>query len=438
MFAYRRRVLACERCGAAVEVAVGGGHAQCTRCGAPIVATARPETSVPRSPPMNEMERLHRLRQQDGRPLLPPAGLETLLQGGRIEPWKLNEARQIWGQTRAHLRTQPADIAAAERIVFLTMMLSNTLVGSGDDLGLRALYEGALEVLTLPRHRQTMRCYLARHAARTNDLESAEAWLAGCDPGSDDLMTDSAWRVTRAFLDTGYGRSQNVLQVLGGNDRDVPIDDSMDPVAAVLRANAWERMGNLDAARTTLARLMTSGQSASIEAVVKAMPPHWQVCAQSVEGARQQHRSHLGTKASSAGTFGWIFIVAGFIPLVAIVPVVLFSSGSAHFPVLLVLIFPLIFGGVGWKMVSSAKRAKKIAEEGLHGTAKILHVAPTGTRINNVPVMAFTAQVNVPGHPPVQCVMKKLFNPAMAGVAVGRDVPCVWHPQYPTEVVLDI
>ncbi len=435
-FAYRRRVLACDNCGSAVEAAPGGGQTGCPRCGAPMVAPARPDTTVRRSAPMNEMERIHRLRQQDGRPLLPPAGLESLLQGGKIEAWKLAEARQVWGATRRHLASSPADVAAAERIVFLTMMLSNTLAPMGDDAALRAIYEGALEVVTLPRHRQAMRCYLARHAARTGDFESAEAWLAGCDPGSDDLFVDSAWRVSRAYLETAYGRWQNVHQVLGGTERDIPIDDSMDGVAAVLRANAWEKMGNVDAARQQLARFMQGGQSATVEAVVRAMPAQWQVCSQAVQGARQDHRSHVGSKAGNTALFGWVFLVSGFVPILFVIPM-LFSGGPI-FMYAFVFIFPVVFGGVGLRMIQNANRAKKIANEGLHGMGKVISVSPTGTRINDVPVMAITAYIQIEGRPPVQATAKKLIYGGQAAMLVGREVPCIWHPEYPTEVVLDI
>lgn len=347
----------------------------------------------------------------------------------------MQEARQIYTGTRRHLLSVPSDVAASERLLFLTMLLSNTLSESGNDPALRSLYEGSLEALSLPRHRQMMRGYLARHAARTNDFESAEAWLAGCDPCSDDLLTDSAYRVSRAFIDTGLGRYQNVVGILGASEQDVPIDDSMDPVAAVLRANAWERQGRPDAAQQQLARFMTQGQASTIEHVVKAMPQQWQVCAQSVQGARQAHRAHVGAKAGTAW-IGWILLVSGFLPLLAIIPVIL--SGASIMMVAWIVIFPVIFGGLGLKMIKSANRAKKIAAEGLHGTARVLNVQPTGTEINNVPVMAIIVQVQVSGHPPVQAQAKKLLHHGQAGVLMNRELPCIWHPGFPTEVVLDI
>jgi hypothetical protein len=444
-FSYRRRVLGCDACGTPVEVAPGGGPARCSRCGASLVAPLRPDTAVPRSAPMHDGERLNRLRQQDGRPLLPPPGLEAVMPGGSIEPWKLNEARAVWAQTRRHLTQSPSDVAAAERLVFLTMALSNVIGQTGDDGGLRAIYEGALEVLTLPRHRQTMRGYLARHAARTGDVESAEAWLAGCDPGSDDLFTDSVYRITRAYIETGANRPQGVLQILGGSEQDVPINDAMDALATVLRANAWERMGNLDAARHLLSRFMSSqsGISAAVESVVKAMPAQWQVCAQSIHGARQDHRAHVGDRAGSGALFGWIFIGAGFLPLLFVIPsaiAVVVGGGSLLevLPMGFVLLFPAILGGIGYKMVQAADRAKAIAREGQHGRGRVLAVTPTGTTINDVPMMRIDVEVQVPGVPPVRASSKKLLHHAQASMLVGRELGVIWQPKYPDEVVLDL
>src|SRR5688500_13522022 len=103
VYSFRVRTLACEACGAPNDVPEAGGTGQCGSCRGPIAVHARPQTAVPRSPPMNEQERLGRLRQQDGRPLLAPPGLESVLgQGGTIDAWKLNEARMTWGQTRKH------------------------------------------------------------------------------------------------------------------------------------------------------------------------------------------------------------------------------------------------------------------------------------------------------------------------------------------------
>jgi hypothetical protein len=388
------------------------------------------------------MQRRARLRAQDGQPLLPPPGLEQLISGSSIPDYKLQEAQAIWTGTRQQLATQPADIAAAERLLFLTMALKNALTKAPDDGRIRAMLESALEVVTLPRHRQTLRCDLARRAATNNDLQGAEEWLTGCDPYSEDLTMDSAYRITRAFIDTGHSRPQSVLQILGGSFEEVAIQDALDPLATVLRANAWERMGQLDGAHQVLAQFMSrhSGMSSVIPMIVSAMPQHWYVCAQSLASARQEVRQHVGARAASGGGGLIIGIIVaacgGGIPLVVLAGSLM--AGEFHASMLTMLIFPVVFGGMGVKMIRRSLRMKAIATGGIHGQGTILGCRGTGTHINNVPVMEFQVQVQVEGHPPVSCTDRRTMHSGEAQSLVGRQVGVIWHPKYPAEVVLEI
>ncbi|AGP36739.1 hypothetical protein BE04_05330 [Sorangium cellulosum] len=417
----------------------GGGDADCERCGTPTVAPMRPETAVPRTPPMQEQERLARLRQQDGRPPSRPPGLEALVSpAGRIDAWKLDEARLVWGATRAHLRSHPSDIAAAERLAFLTISLSNTLGASSDDLGLRALYEGALEVMASPRHRQLMRGCLARDAARLGALESARAWLAGCDPASDDLPSDSAYRVTRAYLSVARDEPEAALRVLGASDADVPIHDMMAPIAAVLRANALERAGDVDAARAQLARFMTSrsGLAGAVESVIESMPSRWRVCARSLQGARREHRRRLAKRAGGGARTGWVIVFAGSLPASFVLPGLI--AGEVPGPMLIVLVIPLIFAIWGLGIVREARRQRLIAESGRQGQARVLALDSTGTKINHVPLMRVDVEVRLPGQAPFRASAKKLLHPRDALTLIGREVPICWHPKYPDEIVIDV
>src|SRR5262249_31979190 len=150
----------------------------------------------------------------------PPPGMEGLVVASEVPPHKLQEARMIWSATRKQLAAQPGDFAASERLSWLTMLLRNTLT---DERTVRGLLQGALEVLILPRHRQTLRGHLSRGATKLGDLASAEAWLAGCDPASEDLQCDTPYRVSYALLETARGRFNEVLMLLGGTEEEVPI-----------------------------------------------------------------------------------------------------------------------------------------------------------------------------------------------------------------------
>jgi hypothetical protein len=250
MFSPQAHVVLCEHCGAPIEAAVSGGTHPCRYCGAQNRIVGRNEALLaqPKGPPVPEMERLARLRAQDGRPLLPPPSLAGLIEAGQIPAWKLQEAQVIWQQTRAELGASPKSYEAAERLLFLTMMLSSKFGEQNDFARQRAMFESALDAFSLPRHRQTMRCYLARAAAKMGDMAGAEEWLRPCDARSDDLESDSEYRFSRAMIDTFRGNYQQVLQVLGPSNAEVPIQDAMDDVCAMFRANAWEKLGQVPAA----------------------------------------------------------------------------------------------------------------------------------------------------------------------------------------------
>jgi hypothetical protein len=357
-FSPRQRVLPCDSCTAPITVPIEGGEAHCPRCRTALLAPPRPDTTVPRSSSGDEAQRRERLRAQDGRPTLPPVGLEQMVSGGGVPAHKIQEATLIWAATRKQLASQPADVAAAERLVWLTAVLVNTLLASNDEAGIRALAEGALEVLMLPRHRQTMRTRLSRMAARAGDVDGAQKWLAGCDPASEDLEMDSAYRLSQAFVDTAQRNPDGVLAALGDSEQDVPIEDTMDALAAVLRANAWEQRGDVPRAKQLLARFMTSGGGLSnaVESIVAALPPQWQVCAQSMQSARSVVREQVGARAAG-GTggemIGLVIMVAGCVPLLMLG--VFAYQDQFQLPMLTMLLFPLLFGS--WACACSAARA---------------------------------------------------------------------------------
>ena len=141
------------------------------------------------------------------------------------------------------------------------MVLANHFSDTSDLLRQRAMFESALDVCMLPRHKQIMRGYLTRCAARQGDLAAAEQWLLPCDRQSDDLETDSAYRFSRAFIDTARGNFNGVLHVLGSGPKDVPLMDAVDAVCAVLRANAWERVGSYKPQSAQLTEQMQTGRA---------------------------------------------------------------------------------------------------------------------------------------------------------------------------------
>ena len=79
----------------------------------------------------------------------------------------------------------------------------------------------------------------------------------------------------------------------------------------------------------------------------------------------------------------------------------------------------------------------------VHGPVTAVVVGIAGTTIganliNNVPMMRIDLQLQIPGHPPIMASTTKLIHPHQAAVLMGRDLPVLWSPSYPTEVVLEI
>ncbi|MBX3191796.1 MAG: hypothetical protein KF819_32700 [Labilithrix sp.] len=452
-FSYSFRVAACDRCGAPHQAAIAAGGFACHFCNAQNMLAVRSEVVVALGrAPLGEAERIARLRAQDGKPLLPPPNLLHLMPSGQLAEWKVEEAVSIWNGARQTLRTNPSDFDAAERLLFLSMVIAQHFKSKGDKLRQRSLLEGALDVATLPRHRQVLRGFLTRAAVLAEDLEAAEAWLAPCDPSSDDLSMDSEWRFSRAFIDTAKGNFQNVLVVLGRGANDVPIEDAADDVCTVLRANAFERLGQVDVATALLReRFSTGGDSRqTIQRVIESYP-QWQLCAQSHPQASAVFATTAGAEAASRSSGGlhYVFIPLGVLLILG--GLALLAAGITAFfaddPLfhddrwgylgrgVAVALLGLLFAVIGFATKASADKTKWLHLNGLRAAGQITGAAPTGTRIGNIPVIRYTLVVSLPGRAPYEASTSHVGRSAL-GVLSGTVALRV-HPENPHELVIE-
>lgn len=455
-FSYSIRALICDQCGAPLLGTLAGGHVPCRYCGATNVLRVRDDRALadpsrPRA--VNEQERLARLRMQDGRPLLPPPSLAALLPGGQLPPWKVDEAQAVWRATkRETAATSSPD--AAERLLFLTMILSNHFAEQNDMARLRAMYESALDVFTLPRHRQMMRGYLARNAVREGDVDAAEAWMAPCDPGSDDLQTDSAYRASYALIATARRNYPAVIQLLGQTPADVPILDAMDGLCAILRANAWEKQGHAQAASQQLQAVMAAIGPGGRDAMEKfaGLYPSLQLCAGSLHAAQSAH-TVAAAKVASTQTMGGIHViffpigilmgvgaaiclVVVIIGLVADLGMGVVAGAGTALPTLAIM--AAVFGGIGYVGRKAAKRAEHLRINGVSAQARVLGASPTGLSVNNVPQMALQLVIDVPGRGPVQATAKVMMSPHVAMAMVpGASVPVRYDRNNPSDCILE-
>lgn len=465
------RVLLCEACGAPLEAPVGGGQFACTYCRAMNVVSTRderPTLGMPAMPvPIDENERLRRLRMQDGRPLMPPPSIQHLFPSGVLEPWRVQEVFTVFQQTRKEVKATHSP-EAAERLYFITLVVSNHLGQENDLPRLRALLETSLDTLELPRHKQMLRGMLARNAVREGDLMAAERWIGPCDPRSDDLESDSAYRLARAFIDTAKGDFRAVLGLLGAVDDQVPVADSMDASVAVLRANALEKTGDLDGAVRALRDRMQKSNAGGRMAIEKfvALSPQMQLCARSLPLATQGH-AQVASQAMASATGGGVGLLlmvigAGVLGIGLVVGVAVSGLGSvlggalgSTDPRLGIAAIPGLLGGllggcggpgiagvvmmgIGYALWKSGRDAAYLRLHGLPARGTVLGVQGTGTKINGVPQVRIHLRVEREGLPPYEAYAKQLMDmSARAALVPGAQVPLRVHPQKPEQVAIE-
>jgi len=267
-FNFEIRALLCENCGAPIQLAPSGGRAVCAYCQTVNVVTPRvdlPAFSVAPGTPLSEDERLRQLRAQTDRvPRVPPAVLD-LLENSEVPAWKIPEAFSIWQTTRAALAVAQ-NYESAELLLYLTTFLAQSRSLEADPKRERALLEGALDVLTLPRHRQILFTKLSGRACYSGDFSSAEQWLSRCDAHSADLESDTNYRVGRAVLDTYRRDYAAVVRTLGARADAIPSLKWQRVMFVIFRANALERVGDLAAARRAFAELPQASPGAELAA----------------------------------------------------------------------------------------------------------------------------------------------------------------------------
>lgn len=395
-------------------------------------------------PMMSEAQRFDRLRQQDGKPLLPPPSLQHLFEGGGIPPQNVPAAQQEW--QRAHGETRAGGgYPAEERLYHLTLGLNSAFRQTQQDAQARTVVESALDVMREPRHRQMCHAILARAAARVGDIAGAEAWLATCNPHSDDLQSDTAWRFSRAFTSTSTGDFQKVLAVLGSRMGDIPIDDSHDAIAAVYRANALERTGQGQLAGDQLLQLAgmvgpdVVDQIISLNSHVSLCPEIWPQVRQ-----RQQAITQNVLQSKSGFKFGCLFfpIFIGGFALAGVMGLAESQLDDTTGPIVMggmVIGFIIMtFVVIGMATGKTAAIKKKLKTNGVRGQGQIMSLATTGVRVNNRPQLELTLHVTSPNREPFVIKHREVIAEIrIPQVQPGNTLPVLFAADDPAMFVID-
>jgi hypothetical protein len=278
--------------------------------------------------------------------------------------------------------------------------------------------------------------------------------MAPCDPASDDLQTDSAYRASYALIATARGNYQGVLQLLGQTPADVPILDAMDGLCAIIRANAWEKLGHAQAAAQQLQAVMAAIGPGGREAMQKfaALYPRLSLCAGSLSAAQSAH-TVAAAKQASTQTMGGIHVIfwpigvlmgiGALLCLVGLILGLVIDLGPVAVPLTgtalpTLAIMALVFGGIGYAGKKAAKRAERLRLNGVSGQARVVGVSGTGLEINGVPQVALQLIIDVPGRGPVQTTAKLMMSPQVAmAMQPGAAVPVRYDRDNPSDCILE-
>ena len=457
-YSHSLRMLLCARCGAPLDAPTEGGVTTCRYCGTQSTLARRDdsrEVAAVRQT-MSEPERFERLRAQDGKPLVPPQSLMHYLAGGGLAPQFVEQALVEWQRARAELGAG-APYPTEERLYFLTLLLAQHWGEQHDDYRQRGILETALELVSVPRHKQVFRCMLARNAARVGDLQAAEAWLKPCNPWSDDLHMDTAYRFARAYIATLQHDFQNALGMLGTRLGDVPIADSHDDVCALFRANALERLGRGPEAVGELRASMTTPQAVAAMDRARTIHGALQLCPQSYPQARAQLTPMMVQRPGASagpgcGTYIWLVIGIGSLVVgglafaasrgwisASMVPMFGMLPGMGLEIVAMVFGFNgLIFTGLGVVFLVSGARKRRLRETGLPGRAQVLSAEGTGVLVNGQPMLSFELMVTVAGQVPYQLRHREVVSQMTMGrVHQGGSVAVRVDPKDPRRLMID-
>lgn len=447
-FSYDLRVLLCPQCGAPIEAKPEGGLFKCNFCGvnmmlgsrlgqapAPPAAPAAP--TAPAGAADDEGRRLEALRAQDGKPLMPPPNLRYLMSLGLLSEDHLELALKEWQAARGRLVAQPT-AADAEQLYFLTLMLYQYYSSKREVLRIRALLETASELLANSRYMDIVRCMLSRSAANSKDLEAAEKWLSLCNDRSADLQTDTEYRFSKAHLLTIKQQWPEVLKLLGDNLTAIPIADSSDAVCGMLRANALEKMGQLDQARLQIDQLVSKsyiGPQTLTHIMTRYQGLNLPICEQSFGPLAEKVQAAMKPKK-----FSFLrLLIRYLLPLAGVVALVLHFVSLPFLPdddsfreamltvgiTLIILSFSFALPGFFLRrfLGQSADR-ERLLKEGIAGKAEIVAVTPTGWTVNDVPRYKFELLITLPNQEPFRATELLLMKPDQQpnfqpGVTIG-------------------
>jgi DNA-directed RNA polymerase subunit RPC12/RpoP len=312
-FAANVRTVECPNCSAPLESPLQGGQFTCKYCGAVAMVVKRrvhhqgPTGQRPTPPsPTEDVARLSRLQAQVDHPVhghaydleRAPPGLEGAT-AGSAQALALLQGE--WVRLKSSNAAPPGSDGQL-RICWVAIALAATYRRHGQPLRTRAVLETALDELDDEGHLHIVRCRLAREAAEAGDTAAARAWLSECDSTPEVLELDGEYRLAAARVCLAEGDGAGALQLLGAEERTIPVDPPHRLAFAEYRIAAQEQCGQLDVALSELQAADFRFGSGKLRQRLAAsgLAPRTVGQLENRERERQQHQRQQSVKVKRA------------------------------------------------------------------------------------------------------------------------------------------
>jgi hypothetical protein len=331
-------------------------------------------------------------------------------------------------------------MAASEDMTVLTILIAQLPAMAQQPQLVEALNESAFDAALLPRHRQELLGSLVRRAAGQGDRARATRYLGWMAPWPAELEADSELRISVAALASLDGDSARALALLGLAKDEIPIADSLDALASVLRAHAFEMAGDAAGAARTLRELPEPG----LLRLVRERLPALRLCPQAGETYGTTMAQEAAQRAATAarslgGIFGGTLILNGVLFAGIGIAVALGDPDSRVFGIGFAALG--VISTIAGLVLRARARAKgaHAAWVRMHGTqltARIASAQPTGISINDVPQYRLALQVAGPAGPYPATVERTVPEHQIA-LLLGQEVRIRANPTKLEEIMLE-
>jgi hypothetical protein len=259
-------------------------------------------------------------------------------------------------------------------------------------------------------------------------------------PNAPEIEGDSEYRLAAAAVATLDRDAQRVIEALGPRKGSIPLVDSMDAIASVFRANAYELRGDAATAAQVLAELP---DPALLEAIRSSFPSLG-LCARSGDAYRTAAVAQAARRAAArAGSMGRLvgFILGATGLMLAGTSVIVGRAAGFDNPgsfMNLVVGVGLVVAAVVLVVRARAKgeRATWLRTNGVPLSARILRAEATNMTVNRIPVYRLGLQVAGP-QGPFQVSVDKLMREHEVTTALGREIRLWANPNKLSEFLLE-